>query len=85
MIAADHAGVIEQSILDKENLDSDAFTKLTGLKLSGERRPLRVPVEQIRCHSHKKNDETSLELSFALPAGCFATTVLHEIMKNSMQ
>ena len=85
MISADQAGVIEHSILDKENLDSDAFTKLTGLKLSGERRPLRVPVEQIECRSHNVTDGTVLELSFALPAGCFATTVLNEIMKNSIQ
>lgn len=82
MLASDQAGVIEQAILDKENLASDCFTKLTGLKLSGERRPLRVPVEQIQCRSHREQQQTVLDLSFTLPAGSFATTVLHEVMKT---
>jgi len=82
MIATRQAGIIEQSILDKENLASDAFTKLTGLKLSGERRPLRVPVEEVKCQLNQHNEENILDLSFSLPAGCFATTVLHEVMKN---
>lgn len=85
MLATDQAGIIEQSIYDKENLNKDSFTQLTGLKLSGERRPLRVPVEQIQCQTRKVGEETVLELSFSLPAGSFATTVLREVMKNTDQ
>lgn len=84
MIASQQAGIIEQSILDKENLPKDAFTKNTGLKLSGERRPLRVPIDNVQCQSNSLEDDNILELSFSLPTGSFATTVLHEVMKNSI-
>jgi tRNA pseudouridine13 synthase len=77
MLATDQAGIMEQAILDKEQLTDATFTKLAGLKLNGERRPLRVPLERVNCQQHA----TTLELSFTLPTGSFATTVLREIMK----
>lgn len=80
MYASGQSGILEQAMLDKEQLCDNAFTKLTGLKLSGERRPLRIPLEQIQC---KTEQQQTLHLSFALPAGCFATTVLREVMKST--
>ena len=49
-----------------------------GLSMPGERRPLRVPISQIRVQT----EAGCLVLSFALPRGSYATSVLREIMKN---
>jgi tRNA pseudouridine13 synthase len=43
----------------------------------GERRPLRVPLEELKW---SLNGDV-LELSFALPPGAYATSVLRELMK----
>ncbi len=80
MHATDQAGIVEQAILDKEQLSPDSFTKLTGLKLTASRRPLRIPLEQIQC----RQEQQTLLLSFALPSGSFATTVLREVMKTEL-
>lgn len=78
MMRADgQTGILEQAILDKEKLTDDSFTKFSGLKMAGERRPLRVPLTHISCQQLG----STLLLSFALPSGSFATTVLREVMK----
>ncbi|MDY0190293.1 MAG: tRNA pseudouridine(13) synthase TruD [Desulfuromonas sp.] len=77
MQAKAQTGIIEQALLDKESLKADAFTQFPGLKLTGERRPLRVPLEQVSC----QQQDNTLQLSFALPTGSFATALLREIMK----
>lgn len=84
MFAQEQSGLLERALLDNEQLDADAFTRLPGLKLSGERRPLRIPVQQMSCRFQALEGGNQLELSFSLPAGCFATTVLAEIMKNPL-
>lgn len=76
-LANGQAGLLEQSLLDSEHLCLDMFRLPGGLALEGERRPLRVPLQAPGCHSEGKD----LLLSFALPKGSFATTVLSEVMK----
>ena len=46
--------------------------------MDGERRPLRVPIQL----PEAKLEGQNLLVSFALPKGSFATTVLAEIMKT---
>ena len=46
--------------------------------MEGERRPLRVPIQAPECIREKD----SLRVTFSLPKGSFATTVLSEIMKT---
>jgi tRNA pseudouridine13 synthase len=46
--------------------------------MPGERRPLRIPLHD----AEARLDGHDLLLSFALPRGSFATSVLREIMKN---
>jgi tRNA pseudouridine13 synthase len=71
---------------------SDTFKSLCdGLERNGlkqERRAMRISVENLTCayldnHSNSHNDSDdavcTVELSFALPAGCYATSVLAEI------
>jgi len=77
-LAKGQAGLLEQSLLDKEKLNLEAFRLSGGLAMEGERRPLRVPIQAPECIREKD----SLLVTFSLPKGSFATTVLSEIMKT---
>lgn len=77
-LAEGQTGLLEQSILDKEQLTLESFNLSGGLAMAGERRPLRVPIHTPECIMDKED----LLLSFSLPKGCFATTVLAEVMKT---
>lgn len=79
-LAGGQAGLLEQSLLDKEALTPSAFRLPGGLTMEGERRPLRVPLHDAAVHG----DDGDLVLTFRLPKGCFATSVLHEVMKTSI-
>ncbi len=80
MTAHGQTGILEQSLLEKEQIDAKRFTALPGLKLSGERRPLRVPLHQASC---RQQSQDTLQVNFALPSGSFATSVLREITKST--
>jgi tRNA pseudouridine13 synthase len=72
---------IELSILDAANIGADDFNISGGLRLEGERRPLRVP---LNTHSFCLEGDC-LRLEFALPKGSYATSILREIMKNYLK
>ncbi len=77
-LAEGQAGLLEQSLLDKEKLSLESFHLSGGLGMEGERRPLRVPIQVAECSMEGED----LLLAFSLPKGCFATTVLAEVMKT---
>ncbi len=77
-LAEGQAGLLEQSLLDKEQLTLKSFRLSGGLAMEGERRPIRVPIQVAGCIQQ----EDSLLVSFSLPKGSFATTVLSEVMKT---
>lgn len=77
-LAEGQAGLLEQSLLDKEQLTLAAFQLSGGLAMEGERRPLRVPIAGAECAMAGED----LVLTFSLPKGSFATTVLAEVMKT---
>ena len=78
-LAKGKSGQIEQELLDQEDLTLESFRLPGGLAMDGERRPLRVPI-----HAPEGTmDGTDLLVSFSLPKGSFATTVLAEVMKTS--
>jgi tRNA pseudouridine13 synthase len=77
-LAKGQAGLLEQSLLDKEQLTLKSFRLSGGLAMEGERRPLRVPIQVAGCIQ----EGNSLLVSFSLPKGSFATTVLNEVMKT---
>lgn len=77
-LAEGQAGLLEQSLLDKEKLTLESFRLSGGLSMEGERRPLRVPIQTHECATEGED----LLLAFSLPKGCFATTVLDEVMKT---
>jgi len=76
-LAEAQAGLLEEGLLDKEGLTPRSFRLSGGLAMEGERRPLRVPIQAATCVA----DGDNLVLSFSLPKGSFATTVLAEVMK----
>ena len=65
--------ILEQTIADE---DPQFAQGLVAAGLKQERRPLRLPV---RALTHRWIDPATLELSFELPPGGYATTVLAEV------
>jgi tRNA pseudouridine13 synthase len=70
-------GALENSLLAAEGLEPASFDLPGGLRMEGERRPLRVPLGAPRASA----DADGLVLDFSLPKGSYATAVLREIMK----
>jgi len=77
-LASGQAGILEMSLLEKEALKLSDFKLADGLAMTGERRPIRVPLQQPTASGEGKN----LLLGFALPRGSFATSLLREVMKT---
>jgi tRNA pseudouridine13 synthase len=69
---------IECEILGTAEIGLNDFDLPGGLRLEGERRPLRVPLE----NPSFRLDGDCLRLEFALSRGSYATAVLREIIKN---
>lgn len=61
----------------------DAFNRRDFDGLSGERRPLRVPLAYPDVEGGMDEHGTYIKCVFELPRGSFATVVLREIMKNA--
>lgn len=78
-LAQGQAGILEESLLSKAGLTGDSFRLSRGLSLEGARRPLRVPLQEISA----SDDNGHLLLSFTLPKGSYATSVLREVMKTA--
>ncbi|MCK5727341.1 MAG: tRNA pseudouridine(13) synthase TruD [Thiotrichaceae bacterium] len=72
----EEAASLEKSIADQEEVLAQGLIK-EGVKK--DRRALRVLVGEL---SHQWKDSTTLELSFTLPAGSYATVALAQIMRN---
>jgi tRNA pseudouridine13 synthase len=70
---------LEWQLLAAEGITSDSFNLTGGLRMEGERRPLRVPLLEPKAGL----DAEGLVLEFGLPRGSYATAVLREIMKVS--
>ncbi|MBE0598753.1 MAG: tRNA pseudouridine(13) synthase TruD [Desulfuromonadales bacterium] len=76
-LARGHAGILEESLLAREELPLAAFRLPAGLSMEGERRPLRVPLREAQVEQERED----LLFSFVLPKGSYATSVLREIIK----
>lgn len=71
---------IEDAALAALGLDGKEFVGLPFGVGSGERRPLRMPVTDVAAH----DTPAGLRLSFALPRGGFATSVLRELLVETI-
>jgi len=70
---------LESGILASEGLTLEDFRVGDGIKARGERRALRFQV-----HDPELLYDDGIVLRFWLPRGCYATTVLAEIMKDPL-
>lgn len=68
-------GEMERQILAEEALSLEDF-RTPAFKMEGARRPLRIPLHDVTWWY-----DEGLMLSFVLPAGCYATIVLAEVIK----
>ncbi len=69
---------LEQRILSHEGIKPEDFDLGSGLRMEGERRPLRVPLGDPLF----RVEHGSLVLEFSLPKGSYATSVVREITKT---
>ena len=72
-------GELEREILTAQGLTPESFNLSGGLRMEGERRPLRVPLAGASVQGVQDND---LLFDFSLPRGSYATCVMSEIMKT---
>ena len=70
--------VMEERILKDEGVRCVVFDLGSGLRIEGERRPLRVPLDNPAYHV----EDDILILEFSLPKGSYATSVVREITKT---
>ena len=77
MEAQGDQGELERSILAAKELTPESFNLSGGLRMEGERRPLRVPITGALA----QEEGGDLLLDFSLPRGSYATCVMSEIMK----
>lgn len=69
---------MERVVLENARIRLDDFNLPGGLRMEGERRPLRVPLGQ----PSWRLEDNCLRLEFFLPKGSYATSVVREITKN---
>jgi tRNA pseudouridine13 synthase len=73
------SGRVEADVLAAEGLSAESF-RAPKLRVKGARRPLRFPLEEGRVRLGADEHGPYLELNFVLPRGCYATTVLRELV-----
>ncbi|RLI52004.1 MAG: tRNA pseudouridine(13) synthase TruD, partial [Candidatus Thorarchaeota archaeon] len=79
-------GEIERTIIEKEKIDPRDFIipDIPYISSSGTRRPLIAPVKNLEFEIVKNDSDPKKEallLSFTLKKGCYATSLLREVMK----
>ena len=81
-LAGGKLGEMEQKILDEENLKLDDFEvpPLPKLGSHGIRRAMRFRIWDVAAEA----TEEGVLLSFSIPKGCYATSVLREVMKKDV-
>ncbi len=67
-------GALEDQVMAEMDLSYDAFSFLRSHP--GGRRPLRLPVS----HAGVSQQAEGAQLQFELPAGCYATSVLRQLL-----
>jgi tRNA pseudouridine13 synthase len=75
---------LEARILESSGISLDALPKKGPLRCQGGRRPLRFRPESPGVKTGRDDRGPFLELSVALRAGCYATSLLREICKGDL-
>jgi tRNA(Glu) U13 pseudouridine synthase TruD len=72
---------MEDRILAEAQETGARFEQVSPWRPSGGRRPLRVPLRELKLRDAEDELGGHLELRFRLPPGAYATGVLREILK----
>jgi tRNA pseudouridine13 synthase len=73
-------GEIEAEVLAREGQDAEVLVRPGPLQWQGSRRPLRFPLGESTVEAGLDEHGEFLELGFTLPPGCYATSVLRELL-----
>ncbi|MBN2344413.1 MAG: tRNA pseudouridine(13) synthase TruD [Deltaproteobacteria bacterium] len=79
-----NAGAFEQSLLEAEHLTADMFSKAGPFRAPGGRRPLRIFPQNSAVTADADAFGEYCRLTFALPAGAYATVLLREMCKGNL-
>jgi tRNA pseudouridine13 synthase len=79
--ATGEAAAREQAILDAAGIAADAFARVARIA-EGTRRDASIAVGDVTVTDA---GPSTLELAFALPSGAYATTVMREVMKTTVE
>ncbi len=84
LLAEGEPGARERALLEAEGLTLDDFNVPGAGSFRGERRSLRIALRDVSAESAPPTDDGqhSIVVRFVLPRGCYATTVLGEILKT---
>ena len=75
------AGEIENAVLSRNQLTENELRIMQRYGAKGGRRPLRFALKDLEVDTGEDSAGQYLQLEFELTSGCYATTVLREIMK----
>ncbi len=78
------AGEIENPLIEASGLTDPDFRRLKQSGSRGGRRPLRFGPRDVEIGSGRDDLGDYLELRFELDSGCYATTLLRELMKKDV-
>jgi len=76
---------IEQVVMKENGLTPGHFKQEGREQAKGTRRPLRVQPKDVEIAAGVDDFGSHITVAFTLPAGCFATVLLRELMKNEEQ
>ena len=76
------AGEIENHILEENQVNESSNQALKKYYARSSRRSLVTIPHDLKCHGGNDKSGDFIHLEFVLPAGCYATSLLREIMKR---
>jgi tRNA pseudouridine13 synthase len=79
---SDEAADYENPLIDSLQLNDEDLRWLKHYGGRGGRRPLRFQPKQVQVSAGNDHHGEFLQLEFELPSGCYATTMLRELMKQ---
>jgi len=79
-LAEDEPGELERAVLADTGLTAADFQLDGGLRAKGQRRAMRIPLRNVSLGAEGEAGDC-YRVEFMLPSGCFATSVLRELMK----
>jgi len=83
-LATGEPGKYEREALAANQVSQADFRRAGTLKIKGARRPLRMQLKSPHLGAGQDEHGQYLELTFEAPSGCYATSVLREIIKQDV-